>query len=318
MKPKVLITRDLPAIAYQLLEGRCELVTNPEDVVFDRQTLIEKARDCEAVLCSLSDTIDGPLMDALPGVKIFANCAVGYDNIDVAAAKERGVLVTNTPGVLSDTTAETAWALLFAASRRIVEADRFARSGEWKSFHYKDFLGQDVYGKTLGVIGAGRIGQRFCEKSRGYHMPILYHNRTRDLDFEKRFNAEFVSLEELMKQSDFVSVHVPLTEETHHLIDGTALSLMKPTAVLVNTSRGPVIDEAALAQALAAGKLFAAGLDVYEKEPEIHPELLKLQNVVLLPHIGSASVETRDRMAEMAAKNVLAALEGKEPPNLID
>lgn len=318
MKPKVLITRDLPEIAYRLLEERCELVTNPEDVVFDRQTLIDKATGCQAVLCSLSDTIDGPLMDALPGVKVFANCAVGYDNMDVGAAKARGVLVTNTPGVLSDTTAETAWALLFAASRRIVEADRFARSGRWESFHYKDFLGQDLYGKTLGVIGAGRIGQRFCEKSRGYHMPILYHNRSRDLDFEKRFNAEYVSLERLMAESDFISIHVPLNEETHHLIDAGALALMKPTAVLVNTSRGPVIDEAALAAALKNGTLFAAGLDVYEKEPEIHPDLLPLSNVVLLPHIGSASVETRDRMAEMAAKNVLAVLDGKEPPNLIE
>ncbi len=312
---KIYVTRDIPESGLNTLRQTHQVIVNTEDKQLTKAQLIEAIQGVDAVISSLTDTIDGEVMDAAPSVKIFANYAVGFNNMDVDAAKERGVYLSNTPDVLSDTTAETAWSLLFAVSRRVVEADHYLRSGQWNSFSAKLLLGQDVYGKTLGIIGAGRIGHRFAEKSRGYHMPIVYFNRERDLDFEKRFNATYAPLEDLLGRADVVSLHVPLTEETHHLIGEKELGLMKKNAILINTSRGPVVDEKALVDALEGGTIWGAGLDVYENEPHVTPDLLTMKNVVLLPHIGSATVETRSRMSDMAARNVLLVLEGKKPAN---
>jgi glyoxylate reductase len=239
--------------------------------------------------------------------------AVGYDNVDVEASAERGIVVTNTPGVLDETTADVAFMLLLAAARRLGEGERLLRAGRWEWWGPKQLMGRDVWGKRLGIVGFGRIGQAVARRARGFGMEVLYHNRSRKEEAEQELGARYVEFDELLETVDFVSVHTPLTDETHHLIGPKELGRMKPTAVLVNTSRGPVVDEAALADALAAGRIFAAGLDVYEEEPKVHPKLLELENVVLAPHIGSASVETRDRMAALAAENLAAVLRGEDP-----
>jgi glyoxylate reductase len=253
-------------------------------------------------------------MDAAgDGLKVIANMAVGYDNIDVEAATERGVVVTNTPEVLNETTADTAFMLLLAAARRLGEAERLLRSGGWDAWGPRQLTGPDVWGKRLGVIGFGRIGQALARRTRGFDMDLVYHDQYRNEEAEQELGARYLDLDELLETADFVSVHTPLTDETHHLIGATELGRMRPEAVLVNTSRGPVVDEAALADALAEGRIFAAGLDVYEEEPEVHHKLLELENVVLAPHIGSASIETRDKMAALAAENIVAVLSGEEP-----
>ena len=244
--------------------------------------------------------------------------AVGYDNIDIEAATESGIVVTNTPGILEETTADTAFMLLLAAARRLGEAERFLRAGKWDAWGPKQFTGPDVWGKTLGIIGFGGIGQAVARRTKGFGMDILYTARSRKEDAEKELGARKVELDELLGQSDFVSIHTPLTDETRHLIGEKELNAMKPTAVLVNASRGPVVDESALAEALEGESIFAAGLDVYEEEPKVHPKLLELENVVLAPHIGSASIETRDKMAETAAKNLRAVLNGEEPQNPVN
>jgi glyoxylate reductase len=233
--------------------------------------------------------------------------------VDMEAATQRGVVVTNTPGVLDETTADVAFMLLLAAARRLGEGERLLRAGRWEWWGPKQLMGRDVWGKRLGVVGFGRIGQAVARRAKGFGMDVLYYNRSRKQEAEQEFGARYLDLDELLETADFVSVHTPLTDETHHLIGETELGRMKPEAVLVNTSRGPVVDEAALADALAEDRIFAAGLDVYEEEPEVHPELLELENVVLAPHIGSASVETRDRMAVLAAENLVAVLRGEEP-----
>jgi glyoxylate reductase len=273
----------------------------------------------QAVLCLLTDKIDRDVIDLAKecGVRGFANLAVGYDNIDVRYAAEKGILVTNTPGILTQTTAELAWALLFAASRRTSEADRFCRAGKFTSWKPLLFLGMDVSGKTLGIIGAGRIGTAMALMSKGFKMKVLYADVKRNEILETELNAEKVSLDELLTRSDFISIHTPLTPETRRLIGEREFSLMKRDAILVNTSRGAVLDEEALARALKNGTIHAAGLDVYEKEPAIHPDLFHLENVVLLPHIGSATLEIRGKMSLMAAQNILAMLLNQSPPNLI-
>ncbi len=314
---RVLVTRDIPESGIEMLEKKFEVVVNREDIPMTKAQMLEEFPKYDAILTALSDTIDEEIMQAAPNVKIYANYAVGYNNFDVNTAKERNVAMTNTPDVLSDSTAETAWALLFTVSRRILEADRYVREGQWERFSHKLLLGQDVYEKTLGIVGAGRIGQRFAEKARGYHMRIIYHNRERNLDFEKRFNATYVELDELYSESDFVSLHCPLTEETKHLINEDAFKKMKFSAVVINTSRGPVIDEEALVNALKNNEIWGAGLDVHENEPAIHPDLLKMDNVVLLPHIGSATTETRERMSQMCARNIIEVLEGREAINTV-
>jgi len=314
----VYVTRFIPHPAIELLEKHCNVEVNAEDRVLSKPELLGKVRGKDGVLCLLTDMVDGEVIEAADRAKVFANFAVGYDNIDVDAATRRGILVTNTPGVLTDTTAELAWALVFAVARRIPEADRFTREGRFTGWSPTLFLGQDITGKTLGVIGAGRIGTAFAEKSSGFRMTVLYHDIERNPDFEKRTGGTYVALDTLLAQADIVSIHVPLTESTVHLIGKDELRKMKRTAILVNTSRGPVVNEEELAEVLERKEIAGAGLDVYEEEPKINAALMRLDNVVLTPHIGSASVETRTKMAMMAAENVLAALRGETPPNLVN
>ncbi len=312
---KILVAREIPEAGMKLLREFDTTVLSSEDPP-SREELLGAAEGMEGVLCTLTEQIDEEFFEAAgDSLKVVANMAVGHDNVDVEAARERGVMVTNTPGVLDETTADTAFMLLLAAARRLGEGERLVRNGRWKAWGPKMLLGPDVWGKKLGIIGMGRIGQAVGRRARGFSMQILYHNRSPRPEAEEELGARRVDLEELLKESDFVSIHTPLTEETHHLVGKRELGMMKPRAVLVNTARGPVVDEEALAEALAGGSIFAAGLDVYEREPEVHPKLLELENVVLAPHIGSATHETRDRMATMAAENLVAVLEGQEPPN---
>ncbi|MCM8789178.1 MAG: D-glycerate dehydrogenase, partial [Candidatus Omnitrophica bacterium] len=287
--------------------------------VLSKNELISKVKGKDAVLCLLTDTIDDEVFQAAsPACKIFANYAVGYNNIDIIAATRRKIIITNTPGVLTDATADLAWALLFSVARRVVEADRFTREGKFRGWSPRLFLGMEITGKTLGVVGAGRIGSNFARKAKCFSMRILYYDTKKNYELEQDVGALFVNLETLLKESDFVSLHVPLLPETRHLIGERELALMKKTAILINTSRGPVVDEKALANALKEKKIWGAGLDVYENEPVIEPELTSLDNVVLLPHIASATTETRTKMAIMAAENILAFFRGEIPPNIVN
>jgi glyoxylate reductase len=312
MPEKVLVTREIPDAGLRLL--RDFDVTVVSESPPGRSELLEAVRGAAGILPTVTEKMDAEVMDAAgDGLKVIANMAVGYDNVDLDAAGERDVVVTNTPEVLNETTADTAFMLLLAAARRLGEAERLLRSGGWDAWGPMQLTGPDVWGKKLGVVGFGRIGQAVARRARGFDMEILYHDQYRNEIIEKESGVQYVELDELLRTCDFISVHTPLTDETHHLIGATELGSMKPEAVLINTSRGPVVDEAALADALSEGRIFAAGLDVYEKEPEVHPKLLELENVVLAPHIGSASVETRDRMAVLAAENIVAVLSGEEP-----
>ncbi len=312
MPEKVLVTREIPEAGLRPLEDYDLTVLSEAPPA--RDELLEAARGAEGVLSNVTEKMDAEFMDAAgDGLKVIANMAVGYDNVDVEAAKERGIVVTNTPGVLDETTADTAFMLLLAAARRLGESERTLRAGNWEWWGPKLFVGVDVWGKKLGIVGMGRIGQAVARRGRGFGMEVLYHNRSRKEDAEKELDARYADLEELLETADFVSVHTPLTDETRHLIGPGELDKMKPTAVLVNTSRGPVVDEGALADALSEGRIFAAGLDVYEEEPVVHPKLLQLENAVLAPHIGSGSQETRDGMAVLAAENIVAVLSGEGP-----
>ena len=317
MSEKVLITREIPEAGLLPLEGLDLTVLS--EAPPDRNDLLEAARGAVGVLSNVTEKMDAEFMDAAGGqLKVIANMAVGYDNVDVEAAGERGIVVTNTPGVLDETTADTAFMLLLAAARRLGESERVLRAGGWHWWGPKLFVGVDVWGKKLGIVGLGRIGQAVARRGKGFGMEILYHNRSRKEEAENELDARHVGLDELLETADFVSVHTPLNEETRHLIGAEELEKMKATAVLVNTSRGPVVDEGALADALANGRIFAAGLDVYEKEPKVHPKLLELENVVLAPHIGSGSDETRNKMAVLAAENVVAVLSGEEPKTPVE
>jgi glyoxylate reductase len=314
---KVLVTREIPAAGLSPLEAYDLTVLSEAPPA--RDELLEAARGASGVLSNVTEKMDAEFMDAAgDGLKVIANMAVGYDNVDVEAAKERGIIVTNTPGVLDETTADTAFMLLLAAARRLGESERTLRAGDWEWWGPKLFVGVDVWGKTLGIVGMGRIGQAVARRGKGFGMEILYHNRSRKEEAEKELDARYTDLDELLETADFVSIHTPLTEETTHLIGAEELEKMKPTAVLVNTSRGPVVDEEALADALADGRIFAAGLDVYEEEPRVHPKLLELENAVLAPHIGSGSRETRDGMAVLAAENIVAVLSGEGPKTPVD
>ena len=314
---KVLVTREIPEAGLRLLEDFDVTVLSEQPP--GRDELLETAHGADGVLCTLTEKIDAEFMDAAGNVlKVVANMAVGYDNVDLAAAKERGVVVTNTPEVLNETPADTTFMLLLAAARRLGEGERIVRAGEWEAWGPKMLLGPDVWGKKLGVIGLGGIGGAVARRAKGFGMEILYTGRSRKEEAEREFGARYLELDGLLQESDFVSIHTPLTDETQHLIGVAELEKMKPEAVLVNTSRGPVVDEEALADALESRRIFAAGLDVYEEEPEVHPKLLKLENVVLAPHIGSASIETRDKMAILAAENLQAVLSGEEPLNPVN
>ncbi|WP_069650052.1 2-hydroxyacid dehydrogenase [Caloranaerobacter ferrireducens] len=312
-RKKVYITRKIPDIGINLLKQHFEVEINMEDRPLTKEELISNIEDKDAVLCQLTDLIDKEVYDRAKNVKIFANYAVGFNNIDVDEATKRGIIITNTPGVLSDATADLAWTLLLSVARRIVEADKYTRAGKFKCWSPTLFLGQDLVGKTLGIIGAGRIGKTLAKRSIGFEMKILYHNRKRDEEMEKMFNAKWVDKDTLLKESDFISLHVPLTKETYHMIGEREFKLMKETAILINTARGPVVDEKALVKALKEKEIWGAGLDVYEKEPEVEEDLKKMDNVVLVPHIGSATINTRDNMAKIAAKNIIAVLNNEKP-----
>ncbi|NIR48939.1 D-glycerate dehydrogenase [candidate division KSB1 bacterium] len=316
----VYVTRIIPEPGLEILRkniGDVEINTN--DHILSQDELLEKVKGRDALLPLLTDTIDGDVMDAAgEQLKIIANHAVGFDNIDVEAATKRGIMVTNTPGVLTEATSDHAWALLFASARRIVESDKFARAGKFTGWGPMMFLGGDITDRTLGIVGAGRIGSAVAEKARGFRMRVLYSDQVANSTLEKEVGARKVPFEELLKESDFVSVHVPLLDSTHHLFDDNAFKLMKKSAYLINTSRGPVVDEAALVRALKEGEIAGAGIDVFEEEPKIHPELIHLENVTITPHIASATIETRTKMATMAAQNLVDGLRGKRPTNLVN
>jgi glyoxylate reductase len=317
MPDKILVTREIPDAGVRLLKNFevSVLAERPPT----RDELLEAARGASGILSTATEKMDGEVMDAAgEGLRIVANMAVGYDNIDVEAARERDIVVTNTPGVLDETTADVAFMLMLAAARRLGEGERMLRAGRWEWWGPKQLRGLDVWGKKLGILGLGRIGQAVARRGKGFGMEVLYHSRSRKKDAEKELGARYLDLDDLLRESDFVSIHTPLTDETRHLIGERELDLLQETAVLVNTSRGPVVDEAALADALQNGRVFAAGFDVYEEEPKVHPKLLDLENAVLAPHIGSATVETRDRMAAMAAENLRAVLRGEEPKTPIE
>lgn len=319
MKPRVLVTRLLPQPAIEMIAAHFEAHVNSSDLKYTKQELMQHLTDKEGMVCLLTDSIDAEVIDASPKLKVIANVAVGYDNIDVKVATRKGILVTNTPGVLTETTADLAWALLMATARRLVEADRYLRAGEWREWGLNLMLGGDIYGKTLGIVGLGRIGKAVARRARGFDMSLLYYDPVRaDAPTERDLGVTYADLEALLRESDFVTLHLPLTQSTHHLIGERELSMMKPTAYLINTSRGPIVDEAALANALQKGTIAGAGLDVFEREPHLEESLLRLDNTVLLPHIASASVATRTRMATMAADNLIAALSGEKPPNPVN
>jgi glyoxylate reductase len=318
MKPKVLVTRRLLPEALAFLEEHAEVDGGRSPGGMSREELKEKIRDKDGLLCLLVDQIDREIIEAAPRLRIIANCAVGYDNIDLPAAHERGILVTNTPGVLTEATADLTWALILAVARKIPQSDRYTREGRFRGWELDLFLGREVSGKRLGIIGLGRIGRAVALRARAFRMDVVYSDpRRRTAAEEQGLNLTWLPLDELLRTADIVTVHAALNPETHHLLSAEKLRLMKKGAILVNVARGPIVDEEALAEALARGELWGAGLDVYEREPEVHPRLLGLDNVVLLPHIGSATDETRLRMAMTAARNLVQGLRGERPDNLI-
>lgn len=315
---KVFVTREIPTPGLDLLRKECTVSVSPFDRVISKGELIKGIKGKDGLLCLLTDPVDREVIYAEPKLRMIASFAVGYDNIDISAATERGIPVSNTPGVLTDTTAELAWALLFSVARRTVEGDSFTRAGKFDGWAPLLMLGQDITNKTLGIIGVGRIGTAVALKSKGFHMKILYTDDQKNGQLECEVEAKKVPLSQLLKKSDVISIHVPLTKTTHHLIGEKELRMMKKTAILINTARGPIIEENALIKALTNHWIFGAGLDVYEREPKIPKELKALHNVVLQPHTGSATIETRMKMALMAAQNLIIGLKGGIPPNCIN
>lgn len=316
---RILVSGRVPDTVRERLEVRHEVTVNPHDAPMAREDLLAQAGDKAGLLCMITDQVDRELLARAPELKMVANCGVGFDNIDVAAASERGILVSNTPGVLTEATAELTWALLLAISRNVVSGDAYTRAGKFRFWAPLHFLGSEVSGKTLGIIGMGRIGQAVARRAAGFNMPVCYYSRSPlPADAAAGFKGEAVSLEELLVRADIVSLHVPLTPETHHLMDAGTLARMKPSAFLVNTARGPVVDEVALVAALRKGTIAGAALDVYENEPALTPGLAELSNVILLPHMGSGTWETRTRMTNLAAENLLTGLAGERPPNALN
>jgi lactate dehydrogenase-like 2-hydroxyacid dehydrogenase len=311
MPKSILISRGLSPEALPLIPTAIAVDLNGHERSLSRQDLLARLQGKQGLICQITDVIDDDVL-ATPGLQVVSNVAVGYNNIDVAAARRRGVVVTNTPDVLTETTADFTWALLMAAARRVVEADRYTRSGEWKAWQWDLLWGLDVHGKTIGILGFGRIGRAVARRALGFGMRVLYHDAVRATpEVEHELKATYVDKERLLRESDFVTLHVLLSAETRHLIDERALRSMKQTAVLVNAARGPIVNEPALARALSEGWIAAAGLDVFDEEPKIHPGLLPLTNVVMAPHIASASFDTRVAMSTLAVKNCLAVLDGK-------
>jgi glyoxylate reductase len=316
---QILASGRLPDTVRERLMAHHEVTVNLNDAPMERADLLDQIAGKSGLLCMITDRVDERLLARAPDLKMVANCGVGYDNIDVAACSRRGILVSNTPGVLTEATAELTWALLLAISRNVVSGDAYTRAGKFRFWAPLHFLGSEVSGKTLGIIGMGRIGRAVARRAAGFSMPVVYHNRS-PLPTEQvaDFKGEAVSLETLLERADYVSLHVPLTTETRHLINKAALERMKPTAFLINTARGPIVDEAALVTVLRSGGIKGAALDVYEGEPALAPGLAELGNVVLLPHMGSATWETRTRMTALAAENLLAGLAGERPPSCLN
>ena len=315
---KVFVTREIPEPGLEILRREFEIEVNPYDRVLSKEEIIKGLQGKDGLLCLLTDPIDKDVIDSEQKLRMIASYAVGYNNIDVGAATKRGIPVSNTPGVLTDATAEMAWALLFSVARRIVEGDGFSRAGKFKGWGPMLMHGQDVSNKTLGLIGAGRIGVAFALKSKGFNMNVLYVDERVNETLERELGAEKVNIHQLLEKSDYISLHVPLNKSTHHMIGEKELKMMKKNSVLINTSRGPVIDEKTLVKALEEKWIFGAGLDVYEHEPKITEELKKLDNVVIQPHSASATIESRTKMAIMAAENMVAGLKGEIPPNCIN
>jgi len=319
MKPKVFVSRMIPQEGLDIVLAVCDAEVNTHDTHLSQAELIERVKGKEGLLCLLTDEITEAILAASAELKVVANVAVGFNNIDVQAAIRRKIMVTNTPGVLDDTTADFAWCLLLASARRLMEADRFTRAGQYKGWGILLLCGDDISGKTLGICGLGRIGRGVAKRAKGFEMRLLYTDAVRaPAEVERELGVQFVDKETLFREADFVTLHVPLLPETHHYVSVKELKLMKKTAHLINASRGPVVDEAALVQALRERSIAGAGLDVYEHEPELTPGLAELDNVTLAPHIASASVETRTKMAVMAATNLVEALQGRRPPNLVN
>lgn len=316
MAKKIFVARKVPDEALSILKEHfdCDMWEH-EEIPVPREVLEQKISEVDGLYVLITDRVDAGLLErASAQLKVISTMSVGYDHIDIKATAQKGITVTHTPGVLTETTADLTFALLMAAARRLTESERYLRDGKWQTWSPMQLTGQDIYGKTLGIIGMGRIGEAVAKRARGFDMPILYHNRHRNEKAETRLGARYVPLDELLKQSDFVCVMTPLTPETHHLISERELAMMKPSAILINTSRGPTVDETALYKALKSRQIWAAGLDVYEEEPigSGHP-LLTLNNIVLLPHIGSASIATRTKMAVMAAQDLMRVLKGEVP-----
>jgi glyoxylate reductase len=323
-RPKILVTQKVPAPAYPLLEAIGDVEANmEEEVIWPYEELLHRGPGHDYIYCLLTDNVDANFLEACvaatPRLKMIANMAVGFNNIDVETATRLGVAVSNTPGVLSDTTADLAFALLMATARRIPEAERFLRAGKFKGWGPLLFCGAEVHHSTLGLIGAGRIGKIVTKRASGFEMKVIYYDVHRlSPEDEAALNMMYLPMDDVLKQADFISVHTPYMPSTHHLISERELDLMKPTAIIINTARGPIIDEKALVKALQAGKIAGAGLDVFEHEPAIEPELLTMENVVLLPHIASASLKTRTLMATMASDNIVAHFHGQRPPNVVN
>lgn len=320
MNGAVLVTKRVYPEAVEFLRTQfAEVDYVDSDDGLAAKELLQRCRGKQAIVSQLTDKFTADVINQLEGIRAIANVAVGFDNVDVAAATRRGILVTNTPDVLTETTADFAWALLMAAARRVVEGHAFVHSGAWKRWTIDLMVGEDIHHRTLGIFGMGRIGQAVARRAGGFSMRVLYHDAARAMaEIERELGLEFVEKDVLLREADYVSLHVPLLDSTRHLIGKAELAMMKPSAILINTARGPVVDEAALADALKQGAIRSAGIDVFEREPEVHQGLLELSNVVLAPHIASASITTRRKMSMMAAENAAAAISGRRPPNLLN
>ncbi|HEY1998977.1 D-glycerate dehydrogenase [Paraburkholderia sp.] len=318
-KSRVYVTRMIPQQTIDTLRKRYDVEVNPHDRALTREELLQAVRGRDALVTLLTDTIDGAVLDAAgPQCRIVANYAVGFNNFDLAAATARGVILTNTPGVLDDATATHAWALLLATARRIPESERYVRAGKWHGWAPMAFIGQDVDNKTLGIAGLGRIGSKFARKAAAFDMNIIYTDAKPNAEFERQYNARFVDKATLLRESDYLSLHLPLLADTHHYIGAAELAAMKPTAILINAARGPLVDEKALVDALRDKVIWGAGLDVFEDEPTLAPGLAELDNVVIVPHIASATAQTRLAMGKIATDNVIRVLNGEAPLNCIN
>ncbi len=316
---KILITRKIPGTALPKLQEGNEVFMWEFDRVMAADEIIEKGKESDAIITLLYDRWTGEMMDQFPNLKIISNYAVGFDNVDIKAATERGIVVTNTPSdEVSESVAEFTWSLLLGLSRRMVETNEFAKKGLYRGWEPEIFLGRDVYGKTLGVVGLGRIGKFVARRALGFKMNVVYSNRSQDAEAEKELGIKFLPIEEVLAQSDYVSVHVPLTDETRHLINEEKLNMMKQGSYLINTARGGIVDEMALVEALKNGKLAGAALDVHEREPQMNPELMQMENVILTPHIASATHEVREKMTQQAVDAVLKTLAGETPENIVN